>query len=86
MYGNQQQLMFLQALLHTKNDNFGKSLTVSLIEPHEQIPFKVEVYPNTVGEFLAFRVHNSAGTGLWSTWDSEEDIGHWFRNAGLIRR
>jgi hypothetical protein len=61
----------------------NKPITIHVKEKHFNIPFTIEVYPNAKG-FLPFRVITSAGTGLWNTWETEEEIYNCFRGWSII--
>lgn len=82
---NSQHLLFLQGLLQSIKQR-GKQ---------QNIPFKIgvadkmankfdfEIYPNC-NEFIAWRVVNKLGAGLWQTWRTEEEIYNTFKLLSLL--
>lgn len=82
---NNQQLLFLQGLLQSikeGKEQQNKPLIINVREKHEGIPFQIEVYPNAKN-CLPYRIINS-GTGLWNTWEDNDQITVAFRIWGII--
>lgn len=77
---NSQQCLMIQGM-------FGLLPTVNPIkihveEKHENIPADLLVLPS--GEFVCYKVINSAGESLWSSWDSPQEVETWFKVCSLL--
>ena len=77
-----QQLLYLQGLLNSIKSGHkqqNKPYTINCKEKHENIPVIITVYPNAVN-CLPFKIND----GLWSSWETEEQITNTFRMLSLV--
>ena len=83
---NSQQVLYLQGLLQGVKEGKPQQnipFRMGLTEKYAGIKFDIEVYPNCNG-FIAWRVINFLGAGLWQTWEDEEEIFNTFKGLSLL--
>jgi hypothetical protein len=82
---NRQQLEFIKGLFsHKPFENGKKTIIINVRDKYDKHPWKIEVNANTNGRFVAYRVINETGKGLWGTWENENHVENWFKIASLI--
>jgi hypothetical protein len=82
---NNQQLKFLEGmLLGVQKQTFTQKepITINVKEKHEGIHFQIEAVAGK-GE-LIYRVHTSAGSSHYNTWNDIDEIKNSFRIMSLI--
>lgn len=80
---NSQQLLFIQSMFDKKPEQ-KETIKVNVKEVIDGIPYVLEIYPNTNGNFLIYRVITNNGESPWGTWESKEHVANWFRTASLL--
>ena len=79
---NNQQLLFIQSMFDGIKQ--AEPIKISVVEKREKIPYVLEVSNNTNGDFLIYRLKHQGEDGLWSSWNSKEEVEKFFKTASFL--